>query len=390
MGISALTIDLGNIFRIRNELHNAADAAALAGAWRLDGTEDGINAARAAAKAMAEEQLANGAQVQLTEANITFGHWDQETARKSQGEEAFAIESDPTLVNAIRVEAALTEDQNSAVSHFFAGIWGNTQSDQGKVAIALGGGAGAACAFPLVLGDCTIQQDPNDNGMCTGCLAMINANNDSIGWATNLGELNSNKGIKEAIKDSCCVPGASDENSCIANLDPEDQSCIGSCDDSYNSSIDKPIDPTEGSDMNGSPSNFCALIEDILLRGNPTEETELLTPTDESSPQILVRRGSSFKATVPVLKGTENGDSCDVEFHSLRRPAGYTTVEVQGISCANSAIPVVDTSKAFRCTDQLPPNGKFVLAEVVCDAERSGSSGGAMFGVSARNMRLVY
>jgi Flp pilus assembly protein TadG len=49
-GLSAIALDTGRVFNLRHEVQQAADAAALAGAWQLDGTLAGSQKADAAAR----------------------------------------------------------------------------------------------------------------------------------------------------------------------------------------------------------------------------------------------------------------------------------------------------------------------------------------------------
>jgi Flp pilus assembly protein TadG len=49
-GLSAIALDTGRVFNLRHEVQQAADAAALAGAWQLDGTLAGSQNADAAAR----------------------------------------------------------------------------------------------------------------------------------------------------------------------------------------------------------------------------------------------------------------------------------------------------------------------------------------------------
>lgn len=74
IGFLGIVIDLGNLYIRKTELQNAADAAALAGAKRLDGTDTGITNAANDAKAMA---LLNASDfdktaVAIENANIEF------------------------------------------------------------------------------------------------------------------------------------------------------------------------------------------------------------------------------------------------------------------------------------------------------------------------------
>ena len=53
LGMAGLAFDLGMLYNVKTDLQNAVDAAALAGAWKLNGTSQGITDAVASAQAAA-------------------------------------------------------------------------------------------------------------------------------------------------------------------------------------------------------------------------------------------------------------------------------------------------------------------------------------------------
>lgn len=73
LGMAGLALDLGMLYNVRTDLQNAMDAASLAGAWKLDGTDAGITAAVASAQAAANKYHFNNSDVTLNPATeITF------------------------------------------------------------------------------------------------------------------------------------------------------------------------------------------------------------------------------------------------------------------------------------------------------------------------------
>lgn len=91
IGLLGIVIDLGNLFIRKTELQNAADAAALAGAKRLDGTAPGITNAVNDAKAMAALNASDfdRTAVVIADANIEFasdpdGPWSDVATAQTQ------------------------------------------------------------------------------------------------------------------------------------------------------------------------------------------------------------------------------------------------------------------------------------------------------------------
>src|SRR5262245_12077798 len=94
LGFGALTVDIGHARKARAELQNAVDAAAHAGVLELDRTDAGLEAARAAAVAMASVNLADGDPVALADGDVVTGVYDGST---------FTPSSDAAEVNAVVV-----------------------------------------------------------------------------------------------------------------------------------------------------------------------------------------------------------------------------------------------------------------------------------------------
>jgi Flp pilus assembly protein TadG len=165
MGFTALSVELSNIYGVLNELHNAADAGALAGARFLyndDGTQvnaganqiayDAATANRAQSESGTIAVDVNWASGQNTGANVDVqrGHWSFAT-RTFTANDTLAppdlwnrttaeLDADPTFINAVRVVA---RRQQTPTASFFARIFGINEFILSRQAVAYLGFAGS-------------------------------------------------------------------------------------------------------------------------------------------------------------------------------------------------------------------------------------------------------
>ncbi|MEW5978882.1 MAG: pilus assembly protein TadG-related protein [Acidobacteriota bacterium] len=72
LGMGGLAFDLGMLYNVKTDLQNAVDAAALAGAWKLNGTDQGILDAVASAQAAANTYKFQDHPINLATTDITF------------------------------------------------------------------------------------------------------------------------------------------------------------------------------------------------------------------------------------------------------------------------------------------------------------------------------
>lgn len=105
VGAAALVVDLGYARLVQSQLQSAADASALGGVRLLDGTNEGLAAARAAALSVASLNQANGDAVVLDpnegnalDGDVCLGVWDADAR-------SFTPSDDANEVNAIQVIA---------------------------------------------------------------------------------------------------------------------------------------------------------------------------------------------------------------------------------------------------------------------------------------------
>ena len=190
VGFAALVVDLGNIYVARNELHNAADAGALAGARVLyNDTGTAINCfdvdgddSKSANKVAYNVAIANFSQNQSVDVNWTSGannndddvqrgHWsfasksftpNPSSALTVLWNVSFdVLDADPNFINAVRVVA---RRQATPVASFFAKIFGYENFEVSAEAVGYIGFAGtinpkeldlplALCEDSILVGD---------------------------------------------------------------------------------------------------------------------------------------------------------------------------------------------------------------------------------------------
>lgn len=99
LGVMALSIDTGLIYTSKQELRNAADAAALAAASQLGSTESAQALAAAEAAALAGANSVAGTNASLdTETDVVFGH-----AVMNESGDGFEFQANTTPVDAVQV-----------------------------------------------------------------------------------------------------------------------------------------------------------------------------------------------------------------------------------------------------------------------------------------------
>jgi len=156
IGVAALTIDIGHLYIVKNELRNAADAGSLAGARFLyDDSGEYVNEGAnevAYQAAIANKSEKNPVEVHWSGGNhgdVERGHWSL-TTRTFTANDNYdhaqiwdvspeELDANPDFINAIRVR---TRRQNTPAVSFFARIFGYENFFLAAEAIAYRGFAG--------------------------------------------------------------------------------------------------------------------------------------------------------------------------------------------------------------------------------------------------------
>lgn len=128
LGVSAVVMDLGYAWVVRQQLQNTVDASATAAAMELDGTASGITKAKTVARQIAALNPVNGHAITLADDDFSWGEWDANT-------ETFTTQTDPLKVNALR----LTGKEDKVGLGMSKIVWGRDGVDLQARAAALAG-----------------------------------------------------------------------------------------------------------------------------------------------------------------------------------------------------------------------------------------------------------
>jgi Flp pilus assembly protein TadG len=209
IGMAAMAIDVGHLMVVRNELQNAADAGALAGA-RMLYTEDStgtlvINTdANLVAAATTTANVSDAAAAEVL--TVERGHWcfnncpggatgvftpnSSTTVNLSAfaGLSSAAVDADTGYVNAVRVVAG--RGPAIPAASFFANIWGFTGFSLNAEAIAWKGFTGSPFPVDYPLAICRESILDSSNNFTCSRGRMINSSGSGYdtetgGW-TNL------------------------------------------------------------------------------------------------------------------------------------------------------------------------------------------------------------
>lgn len=124
IGAGALAVDMANYRYVDNRLQGAADAAALAAVKAVDNQ----SSAKADAVLFAARNVPENFGTVTTSGDVTIGIYDPETRRFTP--------SNGADVNAVRVVAGRTEARNNLTPQILSVIWGKSNVEITKVAIA--------------------------------------------------------------------------------------------------------------------------------------------------------------------------------------------------------------------------------------------------------------
>ncbi|KVK75795.1 TadG family pilus assembly protein [Burkholderia sp. MSMB1498] len=177
IGFAALALDIARAMIVRNELQNAADAAALAGAGALSGaltvsapstswtTADA--AAKYAAQAVLSKNLANG--VALSNATIDTGYWN--VSGTPSGLQSSTTSPGKFDKPAVLVTVSLSKGSNGGPLPMLLapmiGISTLPISATAAAAISAPGATQSGTLFPMVISKC-LMSDPNYWNATTG------------------------------------------------------------------------------------------------------------------------------------------------------------------------------------------------------------------------------
>ncbi len=179
----ALVIDLGYVRVVHAQLQAAADAAALGGASRLDGSTGGLDDARLTAVHVGALNHANGEPVALDsnagnqpDGAVVLGQWDAALA-------TFTPSLNPNTVNAVKVRASAGD-----LAALFAQVaFGRDHLAAAALSIAWSGGTQGAGSVPYYLPfglPSCLWEAHEGEALMDMEFVLSPAGEDNTGWAT--------------------------------------------------------------------------------------------------------------------------------------------------------------------------------------------------------------
>jgi len=178
MGFMGLALDVGYVYMVRNELQDAADAAALAGAGQLFSGSSSIpdftvgSAAASSAITNLNNQAANAA---LVTGTITTGYWDLTGSTIEVHTSSLSANDFP----AVKVQITKS-GTNGAVNSFFSKALGINTFNPTATAVAVVTGPGKGNLFPMVLSQCLFDTYYGSNGPLKATSTKPLSNQDNI------------------------------------------------------------------------------------------------------------------------------------------------------------------------------------------------------------------
>lgn len=216
MMFTALAVDIGHLYGVKNELQNAADAGALAGAHKLFDDADGnLTVAAAIAEASRITPLNGTGNQQVTNFTAETGHWSFATKTFTpspnttqvawEERPASELDVDPAFINAVRVTTRRPDTPS-----FFAHIFGINNFFLSNNAVAYIGFAGTL--FPSELDEpIAICKESITNGGAYTC---------NMGRMLNSGgnAATSNTGAWTNFTQPCSTASGNDMNNMVCSV----------------------------------------------------------------------------------------------------------------------------------------------------------------------------
>jgi Flp pilus assembly protein TadG len=175
-GMTAITVDLGSLYLADQELTQAADAAALAGSSHIDGTNDGLVRARAAAIAVAGMNEVRQQPVALTAADMQFGVWTPATS-------TFTEVSSVADINALRIATEITDIPTPFAAAAFVRGDGTVHATAIAVRPPPEPIARTHCFLPIAVPKCRADALEQGGSPAVRSFHLANDSDDDIAWA---------------------------------------------------------------------------------------------------------------------------------------------------------------------------------------------------------------
>jgi hypothetical protein len=322
LGFAAIGIDLTVLKVYDRELANVAEASAHAGAAQLDGTAEGMAAARTSAVSLAGQNTVLGTPMELDANTANDADGDVVLGRLNE-DDAFEPTTDPALATAVKATA-----YRGGFGTYFAGLFGLSEVSSKQYSIAVAGGPrGAECPLPIAVPTCSLPPE----GVCGLDVVMSDANNDNAAWALP-GDANPDANSARDAIDGCTASSSTTDTLSLNN-------------GQITSVLNTLADAVAASDEYWDSTEFGEAI--------PTQITQSAIPTAQYG-KVLRRLGMVYTDPSNCTNSQFNYDGVPI--------VGYVTMVVYDVRSAGS--------------------DKVVKMRIACD-EAPETSGGGYFGTTA-------
>lgn len=212
VGMIGAVVDLGLLYATKNELQNAADAAALAGASTLVTYDQDRNVmaqpdvAITTAQQVALANQALGVNLQLRLEDITLGLWVEPD--KDFDPDHIGPSSDPNYLSACRVVVRRDNLANSPVSTIFAGAVGFSVVNVTALSTAELGYAGSVgdgmVDLPIAVKDDALTSDGSP--ICGQTISFHSENDENAEWTSFFTSPSNDPNVRDYVDGTLSVP----------------------------------------------------------------------------------------------------------------------------------------------------------------------------------------
>jgi hypothetical protein len=336
-----LAMNVGHLFSVRGELHNASDAGALGGAQDLNGTSGQLSVASAAGETYAEKHYtdlsgSDRTQVQATPgSDVRLGFWDpfgsgyaftaiDPSTLDAATSKAYAgcirlrdDQGQPACINAVSVRAIRDATHSGGVGTFFASLFSLQRANVGTESVASSGGPceWPCLQLPVALSNCAFMSDVSCQGNRNFTIKFKSDPTDSAGWTTLDDNARGDNYIKTLLNTLNGAPQGCAEQNVLASQDIWIS--------------------------NGNLANLCTILQQVVSKQN------------------------TF--AVPVV---DAGPCANPKFNQVLPIVGFAKIQITNVVCNN---PI--HADAILLCETFQPTGKI---------------GCGFFGVSPARPQLVF
>jgi Flp pilus assembly protein TadG len=396
LGFAALAVDMGYLYVVRNELQNAADSGALAGAQVL--YNDMGTSVNAGANAVAQTYVLQhqSEQAVATVQSIERGHWSFATRTFTPNDSLVAVplwdvtteelDADTNFINAVRVVTRRKRDAGGQLpEHFFARVFGAQRAEVRATAVGYIGFAGKLEPFSVDQPIAICQQAIRDEAEAYTCGVgrMLNSGQNeghqTAGW-TNFSQPCETANT-DSVRPFVCAAG----NTMVLELGQTLGTTNGTVQTVYDGITDCwYADSSYDRDGNGIPDLPWPMVLPVIdCPGGAVSNCSDLVGAVEVNVVWITRNDKNQMVEVPRRMG--DWPPPDSPLHD---PATLSC-NGSGVECWNSFVQYFHLKDILNNTDAFYEDKTLYFLPDCTPHEPTGVTGGQNFGILARVPVLV-